>query len=171
MFMNTNFDMRTTSKSFNCYTSDDITDYINLNKNSTVDRNYDEIITEMLKSNIEIQNNTKLAFLILSAIQLPVPILLLVFKFIKPENFIFDFEDEAIYENNIKNRGEYNEYTDKEEKTSFTEHLRLFLTKISAYFCNLFDNSLIVFKMTSTLAVMVLIFDGLQVSRFNNFCN
>jgi hypothetical protein len=160
MFMNTNFDMRSTSKSFNCYVSEDITDYIKFNINTTINSNYDEII----KSNVKIKNNTKLAFLILSAIQLPVPILLLVFKFIKSEKFIFDFEEKEFYENGVKNRDEYREYVDQADTTSFGENLRRILTRIFAYFCNLFDNSLIVFKMTCALALMVFLFDGLQVS-------
>ena len=70
------------------------------------------------------------------------------------------------YENSVKNRDEYREYADKAETTSsFGENLRRILTRIFAYFCNLFDNSLIVFKMTCALAVMVFLFDGLQVSK------
>lgn len=169
MFLNTNLDVKITTKSFSCYNKEDIKNYATSNNyilNQTLE--YDEIIPKMIASNVEIKNNTKLTFLILSAIQLPVPIILFVFKLLNSEKFVYDFVENEFCDDenrNKKNRNEYDDHTNNsEEKSSFTENLRQLLINIFDYLCKFFDNSLSVFKMTCTLATMVFIFDGLQVS-------
>ena len=123
----------------------------------------------MIESNFEMTNNIKFAFWLLSIIQLPVPIVLFIFKFMKSKNDLNGFENEDICSNeknnSTKNRDDYSDLIDMQEenKKSFFEKLKQFPPKAWDYLCKYFDNSLTVFKMTFAIAFMVFLFDGLQV--------
>ncbi len=156
---------------FNCYSNEEIQEYVRMNErlyNKTIDFEHLVIIPEMLKSKLHMRSKTKYAFWILALMQLPVPIILFIFKMTKSKNFINEFDEKELYKGDLnKNKDDYNDLVDMDENRnlSFSEKFQQLPFIIWEYLCKYFDNSMPVFKMTALMASMVFLFDGLQVSN------
>ena len=143
-FLNSNFDFTVTSSSLNCYSIQDVKEFIhnkpyipsiqnpkeNLmsvikNGSLSIDQS---ILPNVFMTRTKFTSQTKYAFWILSLIQLPAPITLLLIR-LRPS---------PEYENNL----DMNESSDQEEPTTFSLSIN--------YFQSLFKN-LPVFKRKSII--------------------
>lgn len=157
-FLNSNFDFTVTSSSLNCYSIQDVKEFIhnkpyipsiqnpkeNLmsvikNGSLSIDQS---ILPNVFMTRTKFTSQTKYAFWILSLIQLPAPITLLLIR-LRPS---------PEYENNL----DMNESSDQEEPTTFSLSIN--------YFQSLFKN-LPVLQLTLLMAFLVFLFEGLQASH------
>lgn len=134
--------------------------------NKTIDLDDEELILipEIFKSKLHMKSKTKYAFWILALMQLPVPMLLFAFKLSKMRSFNNN-EIDHDYLDDTKNKNDYNDFSDVNEGATIQEKIQKLPSKIFDYLCRYFNNSIPVFKMTALMALMVFLFDGLQVSH------
>lgn len=109
--------------------------------------NSDKIAEDLVKGTHHMENKTKYAFWILAIIQLPVPVLLIIFK-------LFNFAD--VQQADLHEELKGNEIIDDVS----------FVQKIQNWFKNTFDSdNLYMVKLTCLLSILVFLFDGLQATH------
>lgn len=167
-FLNSNFDFTTTSSSFNCYNIEDVQEYMkkkpylqsssNLNPkqdtitifNQTVIS--DEMLPNILMSRTQFTSQTKYAFWILSLIQLPTPIILLLIKLSgKNSRFNTNYYD---LEKQDENKAS-NDLNTAPQGSTFSID----------YFKSLFDN-MPELNLTILISLLVFFFEGIQVGSY-----
>ena len=122
------------------------------------------VISEILSKKQTSSGRTKYAFWVLAAIQLPVPILLFVFKFTKSNALYFEVDHKAFMTNDQID-GQYDDMSErnavgfKEKVIDMKDNLvRRVQDSVKS------DNWPVV-KMSIYLAMLVFLFDGLQATH------
>jgi hypothetical protein len=172
LFLNPSTD---TLSAFNCYSPEDVEEYLKLQgvqvfNNQTASSL--PIPIDVLTSTYHAKSKIKYAFWILAFVQLPVPLCLFLFKIGRFWNDIVYDEiiDEKIFNTYTSIDDEnYDALFDTQECEKSNARLRPeIFTKIYGYISNVLRNSGVYVKMIVLVALMVFIFDGLQVKDLKN---
>jgi hypothetical protein len=150
----------------NCYSPEDVEQYFKFQRTQTLTNqtHASSIPSDLFKNKYQSTNKTKYAFWILAFIQLPVPFCLLLLKlgrcFRDVSTEIIDDQIFSTYANlNDENYDEL--FSSSEMPQPASSKLTDKLAKSFAYFTSALKNNAI--KTICLIAVMVFVFDGLQV--------
>jgi hypothetical protein len=164
-FLNSNFDIETTSSSFNCYNIDEVQDYAKLEHqrpeqqmsfswpkatssnlsslSNTLTTSHTTAISSMLMSRPHFTSKMKYAFWILAVVQLPAPIILIL---VKLKSIAFS---------------SYSDIQADEERASVKGAESSF--SLSLDYVKSIVNDVPLVRMISLIAAMLFLFEGLQV--------
>lgn len=172
-FLDSRFNIKKTSSSYNCYSIKDVEEYMKKHPYSNVASvgsaiinqtliTEDEAISAILLKSANFDSTTKYAFWILSIIQLPAPIILALSKFSSSEKFnsINIHADEASNETTPTTTANA-ETLDGYENIDAADNSKLQVT--ISYFKSIF-RSAATFQMVLLISILVFLFEGLQVN-------
>lgn len=172
-FLDSSFNIRKTTSSYNCYSIKDVEEYMRKHPFSNAESagsaiinqtriTEDEAISAILLKSTNFDSTTKYAFWILSIIQLPAPIILALSKFSSSEKFnsINIHADEASNETTTTTSNA--ETLDGYENIDVADNSKLQVT--ISYFKSIF-RSAATFQMVLLISILVFLFEGLQVTN------